>query len=73
VAETPTGRCFVGILADENPTTFVFKQANGVPFVLPRANVQSLGVQPWSLMPEGLEQDFSTQDLADLLEYVIPR
>jgi putative heme-binding domain-containing protein len=72
VAETFTGRYFVGNVLDENPTTLTLNQSDGVSVVLPRSNLRALQVQSWSLMPEGLEQGLSVQDLADLLEYIIP-
>ena len=43
----------------------------GRPVVLPRTNIQYLQAQPWSLMPEGLENGLTPQDMADLLEYVV--
>jgi hypothetical protein len=38
---------------------------------LPRANLRSLEAQPWSLMPDRLEEGLTQQDVADLLEYVL--
>jgi hypothetical protein len=43
----------------------------GTQVVLPRANIQYLQAQPWSLMPEGLEAGLTTQGMADLLEYIV--
>jgi hypothetical protein len=38
---------------------------------LPRTNIQYLQAQPWSLMPEGLEEGLTPQGMADLLEYIL--
>jgi hypothetical protein len=46
------------------------QQLNGRPVVLPRTNIQYFQAQPWSLMPEGLEEGLTPQGMADLLEYI---
>jgi putative membrane-bound dehydrogenase-like protein len=75
VVETAAGEILIGVLLDENPATIALGQPNGVQVVLPRANVRSVQSQAWSLMPTGLEEGLSPQDMADLLEYVmtVPR
>jgi putative heme-binding domain-containing protein len=73
VAETFSARYLVGLLADQNPATLTLTLPDGVPAVVPRPGLRSLQVQSWSLMPEGLEQGLSVQDLADLLEYMVAR
>jgi hypothetical protein len=57
--------------ADENPTTVTLKELGDEPIVWPRLNIRALRPQSWSLMPDGLEQGFSNQDMADLMEYVL--
>jgi putative heme-binding domain-containing protein len=73
--ETRRRENLVGIIVDENPTTITLRQATGVDLVWPRLNIQSIQPQPWSLMPDGLEQGYSPQSMADLLEYLmtVPR
>ena len=58
-------------MRDENLATMTLRQPNGVDVVVPRTNIESEQVQAWSLMPEGLENGLSPQDLADLLEYIL--
>jgi putative heme-binding domain-containing protein len=71
VVETPEGEALIGLLRNENAATITVQQLNGVAVVLPRANIQYLQAQPWSLMPEGLEEGFAPQDMADLLSYIL--
>jgi putative heme-binding domain-containing protein len=70
VIETGNGESFVGIAANQNDVTVTLRQSSGDEIVLPRTNIRSLEAQPWSLMPEGLEEGMTQQDMADLLEHV---
>jgi putative heme-binding domain-containing protein len=69
VLETAGGESLIGRLLSQNP--IALGRPNGAQIVLPRTNVRSLQIQTWSLMPTGLEEGLSTQDMADLLEYVM--
>ena len=71
VVEMAEGEALIGLLHDENATTLTLQQLNGLSVVLPRANVLYLQAQPWSLMPEGLEEGLTPQGMADLLEYIV--
>jgi putative heme-binding domain-containing protein len=71
VAETLDGEPLIGCLRNENEVTITLQQANRVAVVLPRTNVQYLQAQPWSLMPERMEEGLTPQDMADLLEYIV--
>jgi putative heme-binding domain-containing protein len=70
VLESKEAQTLVGILADANSTTVTLKQIDGSKIVWPVENIRSLRRETWSLMPEGLENGLSPQDLADLMEYV---
>ncbi len=70
VVETKNGEALIGLIGDENPTTITLKQPDAGESVWPRTNIQSMQPRPWSLMPEGLEQGLTQQDMADLLEFV---
>jgi len=69
--ETKTGEMATGTLRITIPRLVALCQADGSTTIIPRLNVQSIQPQSWSLMPEGLEQGLSSQDMADLLEYLI--
>jgi putative membrane-bound dehydrogenase-like protein len=71
VVETAAGEPLVGLLRDEYPATITLQRTKGGPVVLPRHNVPYLQAQPWSLMPERLEEGLTAQTMADLLEYVV--
>jgi len=59
------------VLDEDNGTTITLRQPASAGAVWPRANVQAVEPQAWSLMPEGLEQGLTPQMMADLLEYVM--
>jgi putative heme-binding domain-containing protein len=61
----------IGLLTDENLTTITLRQPGGLDLVWPKTNVQSLQAQSWSLMPEGLEEGLTAENMADLLEYIM--
>ena len=71
VVETLDGEPLIGCLRNENEVSITLQQVNGVAVVLPRTNVQYLQAQPWSLMPERMEEGLTPQDMADLLEYIV--
>ena len=71
VVETAEGESLIGLLRDQNPATITLQALNGAQVVLPRANISYLQAQPWSLMPEGLEDGLTPQGMADLLEYIL--
>ncbi len=68
--ETRSGESFVGVLADENPLSVSLKTASGETTRLGRESVASMRATDKSLMPDGLEEGLSAQDMADLLEFV---
>jgi putative membrane-bound dehydrogenase-like protein len=72
VLETKHGALALGIVADQTAETVTLRQLNGnaVAVVYPRRNIFAIEPRDWSLMPEGLEQRLSNQDLADLLAYL---
>jgi putative membrane-bound dehydrogenase-like protein len=68
--QTKDGESSVGIIANETTSTITVLQAYGKSDVIPRAAVKSMRSLGQSLMPEGLEQGLTTQDLANLMEYI---
>jgi len=70
VVETREGDSFVGLIANETSNTLTVRQAYGKEDVIPRARIVSTRSQAQSLMPEGLEAGLTSQDLANLLEYI---
>jgi putative membrane-bound dehydrogenase-like protein len=68
--ETKDGESAIGIIASETTSTITVGQAYGKQEVIPRVNMKSMRSLGQSLMPEGLEQGLTSQDLANLLEYI---
>jgi putative membrane-bound dehydrogenase-like protein len=68
--ETRSGESFLGLLTGENPLSVMLKTSNGESTRIGRENISSMRGSDKSLMPEGLEEGLSAQDVADLLEFV---
>jgi putative heme-binding domain-containing protein len=71
VIETRDGETLSGIIAGESASSVTLRVAGGTETVLPRNRIASLQNQNRSLMPEGLEEGLSMQEMADLLEFVL--
>ena len=69
--ETKDGESIAGIIASESATAVLLRQANGVEKETARKNIVTMQSQGQSLMPEGLEEGLSAQDMADLLEFIV--
>jgi putative heme-binding domain-containing protein len=67
------GEELYGLISAETATSVVFKFADGTARTINRSEINSLRSSNLSLMPEGLEQGLSKQDLADLIAYVKSR
>lgn len=70
VVLTRDGRVLDGLLAAETAEGVRLRRAEGAEDVVPRSEVAELRGTGRSLMPEGLEQTLSEQDLADLIEFL---
>jgi putative membrane-bound dehydrogenase-like protein len=68
--ETKDGESLVGIIANETTATMTVLQAFGRKDVIQRPTLKSMRSLGQSLMPEGLEQGLTSQDFANLLEYI---
>ncbi len=68
--ETHNGESLLGILVDETTHSVTLRQAFGTETRLQRDDIESISSSSRSLMPDGLETGLSTQDVANLLEYI---
>ena len=68
--ETKSDESLVGLVVNESATAVTIRQAFGKEDIIPRANIAKMQSQKLSMMPEGLEQNLTIQDMADLLEYI---
>lgn len=70
VVETKDDESYVGLVVNETSASVTVRQAYGKENVIPRANIAKMRSQGQSVMPEGLEQNLTPQDMADLLEFI---
>jgi putative heme-binding domain-containing protein len=68
--QTKDGRSLYGVISSESATTLVITQPGGVRETILRSDIATLTSAARSLMPEGLEQAISPQELADLIAYL---
>lgn len=68
--EMKDGRSFHGIVRGETATSLTVAQANGMEEKLLRSEIKNMAASSLSLMPEGLEQAITPQDMADLIAWV---
>jgi putative heme-binding domain-containing protein len=68
--ETKDGRSLTGIVSAETATTLTLVQAGGTRENILRGDIEETRALGLSLMPEGLEQNMTPQDLANLIAYL---
>jgi putative heme-binding domain-containing protein len=67
VVENLVGENAIGILEHESPQAVSLAEPGGGRVIWGRPNIQLVQPQPWSIMPEGLLNGLSQQQVADLL------
>jgi putative heme-binding domain-containing protein len=68
--QTRNGSTIVGRLESEAPASLTLRDAAGQAHVILRKEVESMAGASSSLMPAGLEQAMSSQELADLIAFL---
>ena len=71
--ETRDGQTLMGFLDAQTPQSVTIRDLNGQKLVLSRADLKSLTASPMSLMPEGLLDALSEQQVRDLFGYVMKK
>ena len=71
IVATTDGRTLTGMLAAETASSVTLRRAENATDVVPRSQIKQLRGGRVSIMPEGLEQPMSVQDLADLIDYIM--
>lgn len=69
LVETIDGAIFTGVLAAQTDTTVTVRRAGEEDRIL-RSRIERMRALSVSTMPEGLEEDISIEEMADLLEYL---
>jgi putative heme-binding domain-containing protein len=72
-AVTKDGQTLTGFLDAQTPQSVTIRDLNGQKLVLSRADVKSLTASPMSLMPEGLLDALSDQQVRDLFAYLVKK
>jgi putative heme-binding domain-containing protein len=67
---TADGRTLTGIVVEKDASVVVLRIADGQRVVLPRDNIDEMRVTGVSLMPEGLLEGLSDQEVRDLFAYL---
>ena len=67
---TVDGRVFSGLIASESATAVTLRRQDGKEDVLLRSEIEEMTTSGQSLMPEGVEKDLKTRDLADLIAFL---
>lgn len=70
VCALDTGEQIYGIVTGETAASIDIKAVDGVETSIPRARIEGLRATNVSLMPEGLEQSLTVQDVADLIAFL---
>ncbi len=73
VVETTDGRSLAGLLAGADASAVTLRMAGGITTTVPKAEVKALQSTGISLMPEGLEQVISPEEMADLIAFLKKR
>ena len=68
--ETKDGRSLSGLVKDETASSLTLIQAGGVTETVLRSAIHEMRALQLSLMPEGLEQSLSPQEMADLIGWI---
>lgn len=71
VVVTQTGELQTGVIVAETPHAVTLRAAEGKEQVLLRSEIEELRSAGQSLMPEGLEQKITPQEMADLIAYLL--
>jgi putative heme-binding domain-containing protein len=70
VVETKERDSYAGLIVNETASSITVRQPLGLEVVVPRAQIAKMQASRLSLMPEGLEEGMTNQDMADLVEFV---
>jgi putative heme-binding domain-containing protein len=70
LVETTGGRSFSGMIVAETATSITLRRAEKAEDIILRTQIESIADTGKSLMPDGLEQQLTRQELADLIAYL---
>ena len=65
-----SGKVFTGFVTGESVDKIALRQTNGIPVSLRRADIEQRQKRPESMMPDGLVNNLTPEQLADLIAYL---
>jgi putative heme-binding domain-containing protein len=68
--EMADGKVYTGFVVSERARTVVIRETNGTQRELKLADIETRTIQKLSMMPEGLVNNLTPQELADLIAYL---
>jgi putative membrane-bound dehydrogenase-like protein len=68
--ETSSGETLTGLIGSETDHSLTLRTSTGEDIVLPRTHISSLTTMGRSLMPDGLEQMMTKEDIRDLITFL---
>jgi putative heme-binding domain-containing protein len=69
--ETKDGKSVTGIIQNESTATVTLQPPFGQATTIVRSTIARMQGLEQSMMPDGLEEGLSLQDMADLLEFIV--
>jgi putative heme-binding domain-containing protein len=70
VVETQDGDSHSGLIVNETASSVTVRQPLGLEVVVSRSQITKMQASKLSLMPEGLEEGLTNQELADLVDFI---
>jgi putative heme-binding domain-containing protein len=70
VVDTKEGDSYTGIIVNETASSVTVRQPLANEVVVPRSQIAKMQASRQSLMPEGLEEGLTHQNLADLVDFI---
>jgi putative heme-binding domain-containing protein len=70
IVDTIDGLTFNGFLKEDNQTEIILVTGDRKEIRIPRNDIEKMAQGTVSIMPAGLDQQLSDQELADLLEFL---
>ena len=71
--DTKDGQILTGIIARETQNSITLRRAEGIEDVVPRSKIRELTSMGLSVMPEGLEEGISPEEMVDLISFIQSR
>jgi putative heme-binding domain-containing protein len=68
---TKNGRTLTGMMAVETPSSITLRRAEKQEDTILRSQIESIEATAKSLMPDEFEKVMSTQEVADLISYLL--